>query len=899
MHASPARNAWRGRVPAILAFLSGLAVTIALYLHVRSWKQQRAQYDFTMRAYGEAVVLQRALERTLEAFRTLRTTGALIGETVPVDDLELISRDQFIASVKNRLSAVQGLHAVAWVPRIPDSERLRYEVSRRQAGTPDFQIWQADDSGASAKVGRRPEYFPVHHLEYYDDSTGQVGLDLNQDPIHRQALRRAGITLEPTVVVGVDQDRPGDTSLTRMEILQPVFRTGPRPHLDAREREAVGFILGLLNLDRLVRDALINLDDPGIDVCMFEGTLESGRLFYNPAGSSSPWLQGHDARSGGLNWRTHFDVAGQQWTLLFLPSRLYFLQGTLWYPWQVLGVGFFVSLLLGAHLWNLGNRRVEVERLVVERTRELSTANRDLELEVVERKRAEDELRKISRAVQQSANLVIITDADQIIEYVNPKFTEVTGYEFWDAVGQSPKILATDRTPPEEHRRMKEALAAGREWQGEFHNRRKDGKIFRAAATISPIRNEQGEITNFLSVQVDITRQKQLEEQFLHAQKMEVIGRLVGGVAHDFNNILTTILGFGQLFLRKLGSEDWMRPGVEETVRAAERAAQLTKQLLLFARKKDERTLVRVTIRINSVVESMEKLIRRTLGEDVELLTVLEESAGSVEADQSQIEQVLMNLAVNARDAMPLGGKLVVRTRPVRLDQDYCRGRLDLSPGDFVLVSVADTGCGMSDEIMEHIFEPFFTTKGVGKGTGLGLSTVYGIVRQHGGDIEVFSEIDVGTEFKIYLPRSTKVAEAKMEQEPKEPPHGTETILVVEDDESVRHVTCMVLRELGYQVIEARHGKEALDICRQADGQIDLIFSDVVMPHMGGPELANALRAMNLHYRVMYASGFSDNPLLAEQKLQDGTRVIEKPFTREELGEVVREVLDAETPAAT
>lgn len=388
---------------------------------------------------------------------------------------------------------------------------------------------------------------------------------------------------------------------------------------------------------------------------------------------------------------------------------------------------------------------------------------------------------------------------------------------------------------------------------------------------------------------IDITEVKQLEEQLLQAQKMESVGRLAGGIAHDFNNLLTSILGFSRLLLDELADRERCRLDVEEIINAGERAAKLTSQLLAFGR----RQIIDVKpVALNAVIGQMAHLLARTMTEEVELVTRLEEDLASVEADVGQVEQIIMNLAVNARDAMPDGGTLILRTATVRLDEDACHNMVHLSPGGYVLMSVKDNGTGMSKDVQEHAFEPFFTTKEVGKGTGLGLSTVYGIVHQFGGDVAIESKPGKGTEVRIYFPQIREPAPPSVRPAEDRLPVGRETILLVEDEDSVRNLTKRILTSQGYHVLQARLGDEAIEISDDHPDGIDLLLTDVVMPKMSGPNLAKRLNQDRPEMKVLYISGFAEESASQHGLRDKSSDLLLKPFRRENLVRKVREVLD-------
>jgi signal transduction histidine kinase/CheY-like chemotaxis protein len=387
----------------------------------------------------------------------------------------------------------------------------------------------------------------------------------------------------------------------------------------------------------------------------------------------------------------------------------------------------------------------------------------------------------------------------------------------------------------------------------------------------------------------DITERKSLEKQLRQAQKMEAIGQLAGGIAHDFNNLLGIIIGYSQLFEEQLDEKHPLKPKVAQIQKAGERAAALTRQLLAFSR---QQVLEPKVLDLNAVVADMSKMLHRLIGEDIDLVTVPAPDLGHVKADQGQMEQVIMNLAVNARDAMPQGGKLTITTANADLDDVYVRQHLAGAPGPYVVLQVSDTGCGMDRDTQARIFEPFFTTKESGKGTGLGLSTVYGVVKQSEGYIWVYSEPGQGTTFKIYLPR---VDQPETPAEPvsgvRKDARGTETILVVEDAQALRELTRELLESAGYTVLEASDGAEALRIAKEHHGPIHLLLTDVVMPGMDGRALAESMVVSHPDLKVLYVSGYTDDAILRHGIFDSKITLLQKPFRREDLTRKVRDVL--------
>ncbi len=421
--------------------------------------------------------------------------------------------------------------------------------------------------------------------------------------------------------------------------------------------------------------------------------------------------------------------------------------------------------------------------------------------------------------------------------------------------------------------------------------KRKDGRLLTVQLSVRTIRNSLGHVDYYETFVHDLTEQRRLQTQLAQSQKMEAVGRLAGGIAHDFNNLLTVITTSCDLLREDMAANDPNREDVDQVRKAADGAAALTRQLLAFSR---QQVLAPQIVNLGDVVFGVEKMLRRVIGEDVDLVTVLGADVGAIKADVGQLEQVLMNLAVNARDAMPTGGKLTIETANVEHDPDYAREQEAAAVSRFVMLAVSDTGTGMDEATKARIFEPFFTTKELGKGTGLGLATVYGIVKQSGGFIWVYSEPGLGTTFKIYLPRVDAPARASgATARPRESFRGTETVLLVEDATAVRSVTHQALHRQGYTVLDAASGAEALKIAASHEGPIHLLLTDVVMPGLSGRQLSDRLTQIRPETRVLYTSGYTNDAIVRHGVLESGIGYLQKPFTMDALARKVREVLDA------
>jgi two-component system, cell cycle sensor histidine kinase and response regulator CckA len=433
------------------------------------------------------------------------------------------------------------------------------------------------------------------------------------------------------------------------------------------------------------------------------------------------------------------------------------------------------------------------------------------------------------------------------------------------------------------------AVAEKSPYYVECRIRRRDGQYRDIVDRGVPVMEKDGSIREWIGTCTDVTEQRQLEEQFRQAQKMEAMGRLAGGISHDFNNLLGVIIGYSDLLLTSRFDENLTRHHAEEIRKAGQRAASLTRQLLAFSRKQ---VLKPKVLDLNAAVSETCKMLLRVLGEDIQLTTRLAPALGQIKADPTQIEQVLMNLAINARDAMPQGGKLTIETSNTELDQTYCQQKhIELQPGNYVLLTIRDSGIGMDKEIQARLFEPFFTTKEEGKGTGLGLATVYGIIRQSGGCIWVNSEVGKGTTFKVYLPQWKGILkEFPLESHPPVP-LGSGTILLVEDEDALREISSKLLKSMGYKVIAAASGTDAIRIAGEFTQPIDLLMTDVVMPGMNGRELAEVLAASHPQMKVLYVSGHTDDVMVHYAILKPGVAFLQKPFTRDGLAKKVQEVL--------
>jgi PAS domain S-box-containing protein len=508
--------------------------------------------------------------------------------------------------------------------------------------------------------------------------------------------------------------------------------------------------------------------------------------------------------------------------------------------------------------------------------------------EITAQKKSQADLSKLFQAIQQSPTSVVITDRDGNIEYVNPKFTDVTGYTLAEAIGRNPRILKSGHTPPEQYAELWNTITAGGVWRGEFLNKKKNGELFWELASIAPVR-EGEKITNFVAVKENITERREMEEQLRQSQKTQAVGQLTGGIAHDFNNLLAIVMGNLQLLQERVSGDAKAREYLDDALWSAKRGGELTHRLLAFARKQPLKPAV---IDLNDVVRGMTELLRRTLGASIRIEESLAPNLWKAFADRGELENALVNLAVNSRDAMRSTGTLTLETRNAVLDEDYAEQYEEVTPGEYVLFAVADTGTGMSAEIMQRAFEPFFTTKEVGQGSGLGLSMVYGFVKQTGGHVSIYSRVGQGTCVKLYLPRAPSSPVGREKDSPDVFPEdlGNRVVLVVEDEARLRKVAVKMLDRLGLQSLQAETAKDALELL--ADTHVDVLFTDIELPGgMNGTELADVAHHLYPELKVLFTTGYARETTLHEGGLHERAPWLLKPYSHQELSRELKALL--------
>ncbi|QLH38868.1 MAG: PAS domain S-box protein [Defluviicoccus sp.] len=508
--------------------------------------------------------------------------------------------------------------------------------------------------------------------------------------------------------------------------------------------------------------------------------------------------------------------------------------------------------------------------------------------EITEQKKSQAELNKLLEAVRQSPMSVVITDRNGVIEYVNPEFSKVSGFTPAEVIGQTPRLLKSGHTPPEQYTALWSTISQGQVWRGEFLNKKKSGELYWELASVAPVRDGET-ITSYVAVKEDITARKEIEEQLRQSQKMQAIGQLTGGIAHDFNNLLSIILGNLQLLAESIKDDEALRELIDDAQWSARRGGELTHRLLAFARRQP---LKPAATDLNDVVRSMAQLLRRTLGARIRIEEMLTPDLWEAFVDRGELERAVVNLAVNARDAMDGEGVLTLETRNVMLDELYAEQYDEVTPGEYVMLAATDTGTGMAPDVVKRAFEPFFTTKAVGQGSGLGLSMVYGFVKQSGGHVSLYSREGYGTSVKLYLPRVAHPASTSTDDGAEDLPQGLDgkLVLVVEDEPKLRRVAVKMLEQLGLRSLQAETAQDALALL--ADTRVDVLFTDIELPGgMNGTQLADAARTIDPGIKLLFTTGYAREAVLHDRWLREKVPWLLKPYAHQDLARELKRLL--------
>ncbi len=873
------------RRPFRLTLFAGCLLSLLVFGLAREQEKNRARLEFLRAVDHHQTELQQGLSRYFDLLRGLRSIFLYSEE---------VTRSEFHRAAIELISRYAGIRALEWVAPVPASARAACETAARQQGLDEFQFTERDASGKPVRAGDRAEYWPILYVEPIAGNEPALGYDLTTGPT-RQALTRARDTGE---IVGSEAIRLVQEPSSRLGwiLICPVaMEASPGEPPNTAGTRVTGWVQGVFGLSDMLEATWRGLSETGVELRVLDVTpgATNRELFvrsgHDPAKASAPLgARNEDAFKAGFHHQVDVPVAGRVWRLVCLPEAGWLTRQRTWNPYGFLAGGLVCTGLLGAYLRAIGRRGEMVEMLVREQTMELEVANSELAAEAAQRLSAQQRLTLALEAARMGT-------WEYDVRTQEVQWSDILKVIF--GLGQTASVPSyagfLDRVHPEEREVVRQTLSKVLEDRGdyriEFRVLWPDGTVHWIAGAGQVCCDEKGEPARMVGVARDITNEMALEEQVRMSQKMEAVGLLAGGVAHDFNNLLQVINGCTYLAMDEGVSAADRNENLKEVLDAVERAARLTRQLLAFSRRQ---SLQKVDLNLNQLVGDLLSMIRRLIGENIEVDLVPGHELGNVKADKGQIEQVVLNLCVNARDAMPHGGRLTIELQNIYVNSNYRLSHPWAKPGRYVLLSVTDTGCGMDQATLSRIFEPFFSTKEKEKGTGLGLSVVYGIVKQHDGMIHVYSEPRLGTTFKMYLPISERSASVVGSLLTSAPGRGSETILLAEDEPSVRALATRVLERAGYKVISAVDGVEAVEKFASSAEQIALVLTDVLMPRMGGREVYERVVAIKPGVRVLFASGYSANALQPGYTVPEGMQMIQKPYSPDELLCKIRELLD-------
>ena len=885
---------WIGFLVAAMVLIGGAAFSFYLSVRLRDGDRSARELAFEREAVMVSSAMQQSINRVVEEVDSLARL---------FDVTTTLTREGFRRFTARHEQHRGELQALEWVPRVSGADRPAFEAAARRQGLSSFRITDLVAPSSQAEAAERAEYFPVFYIEPFEGNEAALGLDLSSEAARREALegaRRSGemVTSPPLTLV---QETDGQGGIL---IVHPVYERDGDPASAGRTQALKGLAVGVLRVGGFLEGALEALHRDVVHYRVYDGTPEDGVLLHECkdwAAASSDAANRATGEPTALRWSTTLELPGRTWTVVFEPVPGGAFAAASLPPTIVLWVSLFASVLLGGYVLAATERSARVHALLVE----VREANVKLESEMQAKGAAESSLRaseaKYRGLFDAGSDAVFVYELlesgepGKIIE-ANSQACERFGYERDELLGLSPSTICDPPITGDPVRATASKRGEGRVVLEQVHKDRGGSQFpVEVSANLVDLAGERLVIV----VARDISERKKAEEELREseeklrqAQKLQAIGQLAGGVAHDFNNVLMVITGFSELILGRLGADDPSRKHVETIQKAAFRAASLTQQLLAFSRRQ---IMQPALIEINETVREVEAMLRRLIGENIEILSRLDPAAGTIKADPGQIHQILINLATNARDAMPRGGRLLIETQNVHVAQGSQRSRPEFAPGDYLMLAVSDTGAGMSPATLSRIFEPFFTTKEQGKGTGLGLATVYGIVKQSAGYIYAYSEPGTGTPLKIYLPRESKDARELAGPEAQaKPSAGVGTILVVEDEDAVRELVEIILAKQGYHVLSTSRGREALALCQSRAGGIDLLITDMVMPGMSGRETAEAVRAVMPGIRVLYMTGYTEDFASINGMVSRGEAIMQKPITAADLLERVGALLQAQ-----
>lgn len=842
------------RFAAIILVFTGIALSFLGFLAARGWEQSVIENDLKVIAQDRIAALEGGIAQNLLFMEILSDLNKYIPESIygsfhAVAQVSRIEYDNIV---------------LIWVPHVANEDSSLFE-----------------------------DYYPILCISSAQRYEHLVGFNLASYPVFAECFRRAAASGE--VVASGEMVRPNPfTESVAVLLVMPVFTGSPYQDLSSStSSELEGYFICINLMSELINQCLDPLVQQGVDMHVFD-ILPSGEeelLVYHEDRITTDHVERREDINlllSSTNYSEKISFGDREWLVVFTPSPTFVSERHSIHPWVILISGLFFTGLLFAFISGM-QKSASISRQFAN---EQSAFSRELEKALEEQKSTAKKLRESEQnfisLIEHSPDGIVISDSNGKHLFTNNRMCEITGYD----KEEQASISIEEMIPPEvlnKHRELYARKMLGEEASDQFESAiiRKDGKVIpielRATSTLW-----KGKTCALIFI-TDISERIRLKERLFQSQKLETVGLLAGGIAHDFNNILQTIFGYVELVGMNFSEGDPALEDIAEIRKGARRAAALTTQLLAFSRQQSHAPR---NIDINDLTTRLIKMLRRIIGEDIKLEFIPGQGISTVYVDPGQMEQILMNLCNNSRDAMPHGGHLTFETESMLISKNYTETHPEVEQGHYVLITVTDTGCGMNEETLSKAFEPFFTTKEVGKGSGLGLATVFGIIKQHNGFVNAYSEVDKGTSIKLYLPIVECPAEEVIDKIQGEVVGGTETILVAEDEEKVRVIAARILRRAGYTVLEASDGIEAIELINENSDRISLALLDVVMPEKSGKDVFMAIQETAPNIRTLFTSGYSANTIHTRFVFHEGMKLLRKPYAPDVLLRGIRTILD-------
>ncbi|MCG8634646.1 MAG: CHASE domain-containing protein, partial [Desulfobacterales bacterium] len=866
--------------PILYTFIIGVIVSFSLYSVVNTWEEDKLSIEFKSRAGVYSTYIQDSLHEYVDLSEFLKDFFQYS---------QTISRKKFFLLSNSILSRYPGLQAISWNPLIPDEERPAYERRARAEGVENFLFTERTDRGDLVPAGKRKEYVVVYYIEPLDKNRPALGFDAASNPVRHQAIKTAFNTEKPVATDRITLVQETGHQFGTL-ILNPVYlKNVSFNSKEERNENRKGLVVAVLRIGDAIEKALSDFPDEGILLYLYDVTSEKEAHFLYSRSSPVPGENDQPQIEDGLTSRLHFtkefDFAGRRWRLILQPSEFYLNSKKSWNKW----VAFFGSLCLMALLMSYLYNRLQYIDEIEKRIYHEAIVRTRLTKEISDRKSAQEESARFGRILEQSLNEIYVFDVMTLkFVMVNKGARRNLGYSMEDLLELTPLDIQPEYTP-EAFTRLLSAIHTGEKDIIVFNtvHKRKDDTLYDAEVHLQEMSFESH--TFLVAFVIDITEKIKTEKKLQQAIKMESIGTLAGGIAHDFNNILTAIMGFSKLALVRAERGSTIEDDINEILHASNRAKDLVWQILSFARQAEEEIH---PIRVNVIIKEVLKFLRSSIPSSIEIRHEIK-SKSLIMGNSTQVHQILVNLCTNAAYAMENDtGILKISLKDINITAGESLTGLGLRPGDYIQLSVSDTGTGIAPDKIESIFEPYFTTKGIGKGTGLGLSVVHGIVEKYHGKIIAESKLGRGSVFTVYFPVCREDKE-KIREEAGEIKSGTECILFVDDEVSIAEIGKRALESLGYSVVTRTSSIEALELFRSKPGDFDMVITDMTMPNMTGDELAMKMMKIRSDIPVILCTGFS-NRISETMASEIGIRAfIYKPFIEADLSKIIRKVLDS------